>query len=129
MLKLTDILKRIGKHIQISNEEISGWRVKKYADGEVEIRSTFITTSTYAITTAYGSVYRMNGTFNISLPITLVDYTESQAFVSILAQGLDFAGGVRVHSPNLLSFFWANPVSYTTNAGARIQILVKGKWK
>lgn len=32
-MNLTSILKHIGKHIVVSNETISGWKVKKYADG------------------------------------------------------------------------------------------------
>ena len=109
------------------------WTYKKWASGEAELRATFVTTTAYAITTAYGNVYHYNGPFNISfsgVPFSFVDYdTDSEVFVTIKGDGMDFSGGARLSSGNSLTFFWMNPTSYTAKAGAKIQIIIKGRWK
>lgn len=109
------------------------WTYKKWASGEAELRATFVTTTAYAITTAYGNVYHYNAPFNIAfsgVPFSFVDYdTDSEVFVTIKGDGMDFSGGARLSSGNSLTFFWMNPTSYTAKAGAKIQIIIKGRWK
>ena len=109
------------------------WTYKKWASGEAELRATFVTTTAYAITTAYGNVYHYNAPFNIAfsgVPFSFVDYdTDSEVFVTIKGDGMDFSGGARLSSGNSLTFFWMNPTSYTAMAGAKIQIIIKGRWK
>ncbi len=109
------------------------WTYKKWASGEAELRATFVTTTAYAITTAYGNVYHYNAPFNIAfsgVPFSFVDYdTDSEIFVTIKGDGMDFSGGARLSSGNSLTFFWMNPTSYTAQAGAKIQIIIKGRWK
>ena len=109
------------------------WTYKKWASGEAELRATFVTTTAYAIATAYGNVYRYNAPFNIAfsgVPFSFVDYdTDSEVFVTIKGDGMDFSGGARLSSGNSLTFFWMNPTSYTAMAGAKIQIIIKGRWK
>lgn len=107
------------------------WHVKKYANGETEIRGTYITEKEYAITTAYGSLF-MFSPFSISLPIQLVDVTKSQASVSISGDGGDIAGQVRLTNNEQytnISFAWMNATAYTAKAGKRIQYIAKGRWK
>lgn len=107
------------------------WHVKKYANGEAEIRGTYITEKEYAITTVYGSLF-MFPAFAISLPIRLVDATKSQASVSISGDGGDIAGQVRLTDDEQYTniiFAWMNATAYTAKAGKRIQYIVKGKWK
>ena len=109
------------------------WTYKKWASGEAELRATFVTKTAYAITTAYGNVYHYNAPFNIAfsgVPFSFVDYdTDSEVFVTIKGDGMDFSGGARLSSGNSLTFFWMNPTSYTAMAGAKIQIIIKGRWK
>ena len=109
------------------------WTYKKWASGEADLRATFVTTTAYAIATAYGNVYRYNAPFNIAfsgVPFSFVDYdTDSEVFVTIKGDGMDFSGGARLSSGNSLTFFWMNPTSYTAEAGAKIQIIIKGRWK
>lgn len=109
------------------------WKYKKWASGEAELRATFVTTTAYPITTAYGNVYHYNAPFNIAfsgVPFSFVDYdTDSEVFVTIKGDGMDFSGGARLSSGNSLTFFWMNPTSYTAKAGAKIQIIIKGRWK
>lgn len=109
------------------------WKYKKWASGEAELRATFVTTTAYPITTAYGNVYHYNAPFNIAfsgVPFSFVDYdTDSEIFVTIKGDGMDFSGGARLSSGNSLTFFWMNPTSYTAKAGAKIQIIIKGRWK
>ena len=109
------------------------WTYKKWASGEAELRATFVTTTAYAITTAYGNVYRYNAPFNIAfsgVPFSFVDYdTDSEIFVTIKGDGMDFSGSARLSSGNALTFFWMNPTSYTAMAGSKIQIIIKGRWK
>lgn len=107
------------------------WHVKKYANGETEIRGTYITEKEYAITTAYGSLFVLSR-FSISLPIQLVDVTKSQASVSISGDGGDIAGQVRLTNNEQytnISFAWMNATAYTAKAGKRIQYIAKGRWK
>ena len=109
------------------------WTYKKWASGEAELRATFVTTTAYAITTAYGNVYRYNEPFTIAfsgVPFSFVDYdTDSEIFVTIKGDGMDFSGSARLSSGNALTFFWMNPTSYTAMAGSKIQIIIKGRWK
>lgn len=109
------------------------WTYKKWASGEAELRATFVTTTAYAITTAYGNVYCYNAPFTIAfsgVPFSFVDYdTDSEIFVTIKGDGMDFSGSARLSSGNALTFFWMNPKSYTAIAGAKIQIIIKGRWK
>lgn len=107
------------------------WHVKKYVNGEAEIRGTFLTSKNYSITTGYGSLFMFNP-FAISLPIQLVDPEKSQAAISISSKGGDFAGCVRFTNDGQytnVSFAWFNATAYEATAGARIQYIVKGKWK
>lgn len=107
------------------------WHVKKYANGETEIRGTYITEKEYAITTAYGSLFMLSR-LSISLPIQLVDVTKSQASVSISGDGGDIAGQVRLTNNEQytnISFAWMNATAYTAKAGKRIQYIAKGRWK
>lgn len=107
------------------------WHVKKYANGEAEIRGTYITAKEYAITTAYGSLFVLSP-FSISLPIQLVDVTKSQASVSISGDGADIAGQVRLTNNKQytnINFVWMNATAYTAKAGKRIQYIAKGRWK
>lgn len=107
------------------------WHVKKYANGEAEIRGTFITNKNYSITTGYGSLFMFNP-FTIRLPIQLVDPEKNQAAISISSNGADFAGCVRFTNDGQytnVSFAWLNAKAYEAIAGARIQYIVKGKWK
>lgn len=107
------------------------WHVKKYVNGEAEIRGTFLTNKNYSITTGYGNLFMFNP-FTISLPIQLVDPEKNQAAISISSNGADFAGCVRFTNDGQytnVSFAWINAKAYEAIAGARIQYIVKGKWK
>lgn len=59
-MNLTSILKHIGKHIVVSNETISGWKVKKYADGtcegykDVEVSGTITALASSGTFAAFG---------------------------------------------------------------------------
>lgn len=59
-MNLTSILKHIGKHIVVSNETISGWKVKKYADGtcegykDVEVSGTITALASSGTLAAFG---------------------------------------------------------------------------
>ena len=53
-MNLTSILKHIGKHIVVSNETISGWKVKKYADGTCEVSGTITALASSGTLAAFG---------------------------------------------------------------------------
>lgn len=129
-----EILANLGIADYIVEQGTSGiWTYKKWASGEAELRATFVTTTAYPITTAYGNVYCYNAPFNIAfsgVPFSFVDYdADSEIFVTIRGDGMDFSGGASLSSGNALTFYWMNPTSYTAKAGAKIQIIIKGRWK
>lgn len=131
MTLLNDILQLCLANAVTEEYDDGIWHVKKYANGEAEIRGTFITNKNYSITTGYGSLFMFNP-FAISLPIQLVDPEKSQAAISISSKGGDFAGCVRFTNDGQytnVSFAWLNAIAYEATAGARIQYIVKGKWK
>lgn len=131
MTLLNDILQLCLANAVTEEYDDGIWHVKKYANGEAEIRGTFITNKNYSITTGYGSLFMFNP-FTIRLPIQLVDPEKNQAAISISSNGADFAGCVRFTNDGQytnVSFSWLNSKAYEAIAGARIQYIVKGRWK
>lgn len=129
---LNSILQLCLENVILEEYDNDIWHVKKYVNGDIEIRGTYITQQQYPITTPYGQIYRYGSDFGISLPEQLINPQDSQAYVSIMSNGTDFAGKVRLENLEQYSnvkFVWLNPTSYTAGLGARIQIFVKGKWK
>ena len=132
MILLNDILQLCLANAIIDEYDDEIWHVRKYVNGEIEICGTYITQNQYPITTPYGQIYRYGSDFGISLPEQLINPQDSQAYVSIMSSGTDFAGKVRLENLEQYSnvnFVWLNPTSYTATVGARIQYIVKGKWK
>ena len=132
MTLLNDILQLCLANAIIDEYDDEIWHVRKYVNGEIEIRGTYITRQQYAITTPYGQVFRYGQDFSISLPEQLIDIEDSQVSVSIMSSGTDFAGKVRVQNLGQYSnvmFAWLNPTSYTASIRSRIQCIAKGKWK
>lgn len=132
MTLLNDILQLCLANAIIDEYDDEIWHVRKYVNGEIEIRGTYITQQQYTITTQYGQMFRYEQDFGISLPEQLIDIEDSQVSVSIMSNGTDFAGKARVQNQGQYSnvvFAWLNPSSYTAGIGSRIQYIVKGKWK
>lgn len=131
MTLLNDILQLCLANAVAEEYDDGIWHVKKYVNGEAEIRGTFITNKNYSITTGYGNLFMFNP-FAISLPIQLVDPEKNQAAISISSKGGDFAGCVRFTNDGQytnVTFAWLNATAYEATIGARIQYIVKGKWK
>lgn len=129
---LNSILQLCLENVILEEYDNDIWHVKKYVNGDIEICGTYITQTQYPITTPYGQIYRYGSDFGISLPEQLINPQDSQAYVSIMSNGTDFAGKVRLENFEQYSnvkFAWLNPTSYTAGASARIQFFVKGKWK
>lgn len=129
---LNSILQLCLENVILEEYDNDIWHVKKYVNGDIEICGTYITQKQYSITTPYGQIYRYESDFGISLPEQLINPQDSQAYVSIMSNGTDFAGKVRLENLEQYSnvkFAWLNPTSYTATVGSRIQYIVKGKWK
>lgn len=129
---LNSILQLCLENVILEEYDNDIWHVKKYVNGDIEICGTYIAQQQYPITTPYGQIYRYGSDFGISLPEQLINPQDSQAYVSIMSNGTDFAGKVRLENLEQYSnvkFVWLNPTSYTASLGARIQFFVKGKWK
>mgnify|MGYP001414981025 CR=1 FL=1 len=126
---LNSILQLCLENVILEEYDNDIWHVKKYVNGDIEICGTYIAQQQYPITTPYGQIYRYGSDFGISLPEQLINPQDSQAYVSIMSNGTDFAGKVRLENLEQYSnvkFVWLNPTSYTAGLGARIQFFVKG---
>ena len=131
MTLLNKILQLIGRNIIVKHGTSGIWTYDKYANGDCKIRGTYVTTSTIAVTTAYGNIYRSSDVVSMTLPFSLTtDYaTTSQVYISPMGQGMDWAVKCYMSSANTASFFWINPKSYTVPANSHIECFILGKWK
>ena len=131
MTLLNKILQLIGQNVIVEHGTSGIWTYDKYANGDCKIRGTYyVTTSTIAVTTAYGNIY-MSDLLNVTLPFSLTtDYaTTSQVYISPVGTGTDWAAKCYMSSANTASFFWINPVPYTVTARSFIECFILGKWK
>lgn len=130
MSNLDTILQHLLKRpYVVDSGEDEHWTYKKWSDGSCELRSTFLTTRSYAVTASYGSMYMYASFGYFHTPFALIDYANSQVFVSIEGSGTDFAGACRMKDEDNPIFSWLNPRSYTAGPGATIQVVIYGKWK
>ena len=103
MTLLNDILQLFLANAVTEEYDDGIWHVKKYANGEAEIRGTFLTNKNYSITTGYGSLFMFNP-FAISLPIQLVDIkkvrplyqSHQMAQILLVAYVLQIMGSIRM---------------------------------
>lgn len=102
------------------------WKYQKWASGKAECWGVDTRTS-FAVTTAYGSIYRTSDLFRINLPTGLFNVAPAP-FVTLGGSGVDMPGQVKCPDATKVQFYWTNPASYTVTTGV-IQMHIIGTWR
>lgn len=108
------------------------WTWQKYASGIVTLfgRHDY---QNYAVKVdkVYGNYYMTSSPLTLTIPIKLVNYTNSAVSVQVTGAGADFSGKAHMGSENVVSWFWYNGSAYSVYGDPTpyVNIQISGYWK